>query len=199
MFPNRDSLRGLVCGLAAVAVLAAAPAALAKCDKCPDDAKALGEALMSSKVTLATATSLAEATTKGIGVKAVAHKHEDVSFIQVYCIAAEKILAVQVDCATGKPSEPAEVKDLDSQPDAAEAAEGDAAAAPSDAEVESRLDAIAAATKAGKLDEAEGSLSKLEQLKNVSDPLKEKIDAARKALDAAKAASDIKKKLPGQP
>ena len=112
-------------------------------------------------------------------------------------------MAVQVDCTTGKPGEPAEVTDLESHVPAVEgakgAAEGKPGEAPAEADVQSTLDEVTKATQDGKLGDAEKSLSQLEDLKNLSESLQGQIDGARAALDAAKAASELKKKLPGLP
>jgi len=200
MSKNIDPTYRTICVVAAVAILTAALPALAHCGKCAVDGLALAKALKSGKVNLATATTLAEATTKGVAVRAMVHKHEDGCFVEVHCMTKDKIMAVQVDCTTGRPGKPAEVKDLESHASAAKGAEDDVAGeAPSEADVQSKLDEVTKATKDGKLDRAGELLSQLEDLKNLSDSLKGKVDAARKALDAAKALSDAKKKLPSLP
>ncbi|NOX58517.1 MAG: hypothetical protein GXP29_06625 [Planctomycetes bacterium] len=205
-YSTRRTIHGVV---AAVAILAVALPVLADCGKCAKDGKALAESVKSGKVNLVKAATMAEAATKGVAVRAMVHQHADGNFVEVHCIAGDKIMAVQVDCATGKMGEPAEVKDLESHAPASEGAgdeaagesadAGESAEAPSDADVQTKLDDITKATKAGELGSAEESLTQLENLKNLSDTMQGKVKAARQAMDAARAASKLKKGLPSLP
>ncbi len=203
MSKNIDQKGRTIYVVAAAAILMVALPVLAHCGKCAADGRALAAALKSGKVNLASASTLAETTTKGVAVRAMVHKHEDGCFVEVHCMVEDKIMAVQVDCTTGKAGEPAEVKDLESHAPTAEGAKDEAAGesqeASSEADVQSKLDEVAQATKDGKLASAEESLRQLEELKNLSESMKSKVDSARQALDAAKAASDAKKSLPGLP
>jgi len=211
--------------LAGVAILTAALPVSAHCGKCALDGRAFAEALKSGKVTLATATTLAEATAKGVAVRAAVHHADDRSFVEVHCMVADKIMAVEVDCKTGLPGKPVEVKDLESHVSALEGDKDKAAGEAEDGvsqtdipsevktvtqaaqddkladvtDVQTKLDEVTKATQAGELDRADESLCQLEDLKNLSEAMQSKVDAARKALDAARALSYAKENSPDLP
>jgi hypothetical protein len=208
--------------LTGVVVLTAALPALAHCGKCAVDGRAFADALKAGKVNLATATTLAETTTKGVAVRAAVHHHEDGSFVEVHCMVADKIMAVEVDCKTGMPGKPVEVKNLESHVTAVQGAEDEAGDDVSQADVPPSADGIAdettkvdkladstavraklnevtMATEAGELDRADKSLAELEALKDLSESLQSRVKNARTALDAARALSYAKKDSPDLP
>jgi hypothetical protein len=220
---NRSTYRTFC--FAAVAVLAASVPALAHCGKCAVDGRTFADALKSGKVSLATATTLAEATTKGVAVRAAVHHHKDGNFVEVYCMVADTIMAVEVDCKTGMPGKPVEVSDLESHVSALAGEQDEADSEAGDdvsqadvrshldgilkadkvdklanaTDVQAKLDEVTKATKSGEFDRAETSLTQLEEMKNLSASLEGKIAAARKALDAARALSYATKDSPNLP
>ncbi|GJM24435.1 MAG: hypothetical protein DHS20C16_08500 [Phycisphaerae bacterium] len=197
-----SNLKRICFAAASIGLFAIALPVLAHCGKCAGDGLALAESLKAGKVSLAGATTLAEETTKGIAVRAITHKDENGSFVEVHCMIEDKIMAVRVDCTTGKASAPSEVTDLEAHAMASmTAADVDAAAGGTllDATIESKLDGIAQATKEGELDNAEESLIRLEEKTNLSESLQAKVKSARSALDAAKSVADAKDGLPELP
>jgi hypothetical protein len=208
-----------------VAILTTALPALAHCGKCAVDGRTFADALKSGKVSLAAATTVAEATTKGVAVRSAAHHHNDRSFVEVHCMVADKIMAVEVDCKTGMPGKPVEVKNLESHVSALQGDKDETAGDANDgvsrtdnhpmdnavaqaakvdkladaADVQAKLDEVTKATQDGELDRADKSLTQLEDLKDLSEPLQGKVEAARKTLDAARALSYAKKDSPDLP
>ena len=186
----------LVVLMATAALFSGVAVVYAHCGKCVVDAKAMADNLKKSKVMLAPAVVLAEKSCSGVALKAACHQHEDECFIEVHCVSGDKLMAIAVDAKTGKIARSSEVATLDDHA-AAEPVEGGEAM--SDADIQTHLGEAAAATKAGKFDEAEGIIGKLEALKNTSDTIRGKIESARSALEAAKTAKAVKDKLPGLP
>ena len=83
----------------------------AHCGKCAADAKAMVTAMDAGKVTLSSAIAAAEAAAKGKSVSASSHMHDGKVHIEVYVVAGDKIMKVDVD-GTGKAGTPAEAKEL---------------------------------------------------------------------------------------
>ena len=196
MFTKSRIVPLLVVLMATAALFSGVAVVYAHCGKCVVDAKAMADNLKKSKVMLAPAVVLAEKSCSGVALKAACHQHEDECFIEVHCVSGDKLMAIAVDAKTGKIARSSEVATLDDHA-AAEPVEGGEAM--SDADIQTHLGEAAAATKAGKFDEAEGIIGKLEALKGTSDTIRGKIDSARSALEAAKTAKAVKDKLPGLP
>lgn len=104
--------RWTVLALSLIAIAAVAIPVYAHCGKCPASAKAIGEGLNKTKMTVAAATTLAEVATKGTALQASSHVHDDNVVIHVHCLVEGKIMEVDVDAKTGKAGEPKEVKSL---------------------------------------------------------------------------------------
>ena len=198
MFTKSRIVPLLVVLMATAALFSGVAVVYAHCGKCLVDAKAMADNLKKGKVMLAPAVVLAEKSCSGVALKAACHQHEDECFIEVHCVSGDKLMAIAVDAKTGKIARSSEVATLDDHA-AAEPVEGGEAEAMSDADIQTHLGEAAAATKAGKFDEAEGIIGKLEALKGTSDTIRGKIDSARSALEAAKTAKAVKDKLPGLP
>jgi hypothetical protein len=200
MFTRRNVSGLLVVVLGLVAVVIVALPVYGHCGKCAGDGKAQAAALKETKMTLASAATLAEGHTKGIAVRAAAHMHEGACFVEVHCMVDEKIVAVKVDCKTRAVAAAGEVSSLEAQAPSESAAAEAGAASPEARlkEAQSLLDKATSATEAGKLDKAEDALTKLEGMQNLlPETMQQKITSARTALDAAKAAKDVKSKIPG--
>ncbi len=87
--------------------------AYAHCGKCLTDAKYFAGSLDQSKMTLATAATLAEVATNGSAVHATIQRLEKGVNVEVHCIVDGKIVAVVVDGQTGKVQGKATVKNLE--------------------------------------------------------------------------------------
>ena len=74
----------------------------AHCGKCITDAKYFAGSLDKSKMTLAAASTLAEANTKGTAVHATVMRLDDGVNIEVHCLADGELVAVVIDGQTGK-------------------------------------------------------------------------------------------------
>lgn len=105
---NRKLVISLV-ALAAVALVAIP--VYAHCGKCAGSAKEMAAAMDTGKVTLASAIAAAETASKGKALMAATHMHDKNVHIEVYTIAGEKIMKVDVD-GTGKAGTPTEAKEL---------------------------------------------------------------------------------------
>ena len=168
----------------------------AHCGKCLMDARAMADELTSSKMMLVPAIVLAEQSTKGTAVKATCHPHADGTFIEVHCVAGEKIMAVAVDPKSGKILRSGEVATLESHASEEAGQAAPPASSMNDAGIPAKLDEVASLSKVGKFDEALAILEELEGLKDVSETTQSKIEAARIALDTSKVG---KVKLPSIP
>ena len=182
--------------VAAVMLFTGTALLYAHCGECAADAKALGDSLMGSKMTLAPAVLLAEKHSKGVAVKAVYHGHADEGIIEVHCVSGDKLMAVAVNAKSGEVASIGEVATFDDHAAVETRPPGEGM---SDADIQTKLDEATVATRAGKFDEAAESLKTLDELTDLTASARSKIETARAALDAAKAAKDIKGKLPGLP
>ena len=106
--PNRKLVISMV--LIASLALIAYPV-LAHCGKCAGSAKEMVTAMDTGKVTLTSAVSAAETAAKGKALMANTHMHDKKLQFEVYVLAGEKIMKVDVDGA-GKAGTPAEAKEL---------------------------------------------------------------------------------------
>jgi len=112
--------RKLVMSLMVVGALAlVAWPVYAHCGKCAGSAKEMVTAMDAGKVTLGSAVTAAEAAAKGKAVSASASMGGGKMHIDVYVLAGDKIMEVEVD-ATGKAGTPKEAKELPSAHEHAE-------------------------------------------------------------------------------
>lgn len=108
--------KALCIGLAGLAALAVAGTAVyAHCGRCADSTKNMLSELDKEKMTLVKAIDIAEKHAKGKAAAALVEVDHGKSEIEVYCLANDKIVLVEMDMA-GKVRESRDVKFLPVEP-----------------------------------------------------------------------------------